>query len=154
MSSKSRWFGLMYLKQEKVFWDAKAKTIFHDKTTKSTRSMKYDKENTSFGNFFWNITLNHECHGIKFHFMILYTIQIIPIYPQDIYKYILSTNKNEKGINPRKLSRETKWSILLATFFYARPYFTTWIDGLDIILFILKLAFKTIKSLIKCCFCI
>ena len=76
MSSKSRWVGLMYLKQEKVFWDAKAKTIFHDKTTKSTRSMKYDKENTSFGNFFWNIALNHECHRIEFHFMSLCTILI------------------------------------------------------------------------------
>ena len=76
MSSKSRWFGLMYLKQEKVFWDAKAKTIFHDKTTKSTRSMKYDKENTSFGNFFWNIALNHECHRIEFHFMSLCTKDI------------------------------------------------------------------------------
>ena len=60
------------------------------------------------GIFLKHIALNNECHRIRFHFMILYTIQIIPIYPQDIYKYILSTNKNEKGINPRKLSRETK----------------------------------------------
>ena len=152
MSSKSRWFGLMYLKQEKVFWDAKAKTIFHDKTTKSTRSMKYDKENTSFGNFFE--TLHWIMNVTELNFISWSYILYLYLYTLKIYKYILSTNKNEKGINPRKLSRETKWSILLATFFYARPYFTAWIDGLDIILFILTLAFKTIKSLIKCCFCI
>ena len=95
-----------------------------------------------------NVTeLNFISWSYKVLYLYLYTTL-------KIYKYILSTNKNEKGINPRKLSRETKWSILLATFFYARPYFTAWIDGLDIILFILTLAFKTIKSLIKCCFCI